>query len=60
MGPQRAETVAWLEVYNEKCQPRWGHGRLVYKASPAAKGTYEKPRGHLGEMNGSGQSRYGS
>ena len=45
------ETLAWLKVYNTKCQPPWSDKELAHKAKDAAKAKHEKPRGYL--LNGS-------
>ena len=45
------ETLAWLKVYNAKCQPPWSDKELAHKAKDAAKAKHEKPRGYL--LNGS-------
>ena len=41
------ETLAWLKVYNAKCQPPWSDKELAHKAKDAAKAKHEKPRGYL-------------
>ena len=41
------ETLAWLKIYNAKCQPPWTDKELEHKAKDAAKAKHEKPRGHL-------------
>jgi hypothetical protein len=45
------ETLAWLKVYNTKCQPPWSDKDLAHKAKNAAKAKHEKTRGYL--LNGS-------
>ena len=42
-----AETVAWLVIYNRKCEPMWPATRLQYKAEQAASVPHENPRGYL-------------
>jgi hypothetical protein len=42
-----AETVAWLVIYNRKCEPMWPATRLQYKAEQAANTSHEKVRGYL-------------
>jgi hypothetical protein len=41
------ETLAWLKVYNTKCEPPWSDKELAHKAKDAAKAKHEKPRGYL-------------
>ena len=41
------ETLAWLALYNERCQPPWSEHELCHKAAQAAKVEHKKPRGHL-------------
>jgi hypothetical protein len=41
------ETLAWLKVYNTKCQPPWRDKDLAHKAKDAAKAKHEKTRGYL-------------
>ena len=41
------ETLAWLKVYNTKCEPQWSEKELKHKAAYATKVTHDKPRGHL-------------
>ena len=41
------ETLAWLKVYNTKCQPPWNDKELAHKAKDAAKAKHEKTRGYL-------------
>ena len=40
-------TLAWLKVYNERCEPKWSERELAHKAASAAKAEHKKPRGHL-------------
>ena len=41
------DTLAWLKVYNERCEPKWNEKELAHKAASAAKAEHTKPRGHL-------------
>jgi hypothetical protein len=41
------ETLAWLKVYNTKCEPPWSDKELAHKAKDAAKAKHEKSRGYL-------------
>ena len=41
------DTLAWLKVYNERCEPKWSDKELAHKAADAARSAYDKPRGHL-------------
>ena len=41
------ETLAWLKVYNAKCEPPWSDKELAHKVKDAAKAKHEKPRGYL-------------
>jgi hypothetical protein len=41
------ETLAWLKVYNAKCEPPWSDKELEHKAKDAAKAKHDKPRGYL-------------
>jgi hypothetical protein len=41
------ETLAWLKVYNKKCEPRWSDKELEHKAKDATKVQHDKPRGYL-------------
>ena len=41
------ETLAWLKIYNTKCEPPWTNKELAHKAKDAAKAKHEKPRGYL-------------
>jgi hypothetical protein len=45
------EVIAWLRIYNQKCQPPWDEGRLVYKANQATLAAHSKPRGYLLEAD---------
>ena len=40
-------TLAWLKVYNERCEPKWNDKELAHKAAEAARSAHNKPRGHL-------------
>ena len=42
-----ADTLRWLEHFNQKCLPPWDDYRLVYKAGQAASASHQKPRGYL-------------
>ena len=46
-GLSEDETLAWLKVYNAKCEPRWSEKELKHKAKDAASADHEKPRGYL-------------
>jgi hypothetical protein len=35
------ETLAWLKVYNTKCEPPWSDKELAHKAKDAAKAKHE-------------------
>ena len=41
------DTLAWLRIYNQRCQPPWTDKELAHKAAEAAKAEHNKPRGHL-------------
>ena len=41
------DTLAWLKVYNERCEPKWSEKELAHKAASAAKAEHKKPRGHF-------------
>lgn len=41
------QTLAFLRIYNAKCQPAWSEKELAHKAGQAAKANHQKPRGHL-------------
>ena len=41
------ETLAWLKIYNERCDPKWSDRELAHKAADAAKAKHNNPRGHL-------------
>ena len=41
------DTLAWLKVYNERCEPKWSDKELAHKAAEAARSACDKPRGHL-------------
>ena len=41
------DTLAWLKVYNERCEPKWSDKELVHKAASAAEAEHQKPRGHF-------------
>ena len=43
----KEDTLAWLKVYNERCEPKWNDKELAHKAADAARSTHDKPRGHL-------------
>ena len=43
----KEDTLAWLKVYNERCEPKWNDTELAHKAADAARSTHDKPRGHL-------------
>jgi len=51
-----AQTLSYLLLYNQRCQPPWDEKELVHKASEAAKSQHSKPRGHL--LGGDG--KYGN
>lgn len=42
-----AETLRFLKVYNDGCQPPWMDRDLRHKVNQAAAATHTKPRGHL-------------
>ena len=41
------ETLAWLKIFNAKCQPPWSDKELAHKANDAATAKHEKSRGYL-------------
>jgi hypothetical protein len=42
------EALAWLRVYNQRCEPPWSDAELKQKLRYAARSEYhDKPRGHL-------------
>ena len=41
------ETLAWLKIYNAKCEPPWSDKELEHKAKQAAQAKHDKPRGYL-------------
>jgi hypothetical protein len=41
------DTLAWLRIYNQRCQPPWTDKELAHKAAEAARAKHNKPRGHL-------------
>jgi hypothetical protein len=41
------ETLAWLEYYNQKCEPPWSLAELRHKAQDAQRATHQRPRGYL-------------
>jgi hypothetical protein len=42
-----AETLRWLERYNERCKPAWSPRELAHKAQGAAQATHMNPRGYM-------------
>lgn len=46
-GLSEEDTLAWLKVYNERCQPPWSEKELKHKAAQAGKVKHGKPRGYL-------------
>jgi hypothetical protein len=47
------ETLAWLKVYNAKCNPLWTDKELEHKAKDVARAKHNKPRGYLLGESGS-------
>ena len=42
------QTLEFLRIYNQRCEPPWNESRLAYKAGQAARATnHHKPRGYL-------------
>jgi len=42
------EAMAYMQVYNQRCEPRWTDKELLHKLEDALnKATLDKPRGHL-------------
>jgi hypothetical protein len=46
-GLPESETLEWLKIYNQKCEPPWSHDRLEHKVAQAVKTPHLKLRGHL-------------
>jgi hypothetical protein len=46
-GLCEADTLRWLQRYNEKCAPPWSLAELRHKAVSAAKAKHSMPRGHM-------------
>ena len=41
------EVYGWLKYFNQKCEPPWDDGRLMYKTAQAVNATHTKPHGHF-------------
>lgn len=41
------QTLAYLRIYNAKCEPPWSAKELVHKAGQAAGAKHQKSRGYL-------------
>jgi hypothetical protein len=46
-GLSEAETLRWLQRYNERCVPAWSLAELRHKASDAVKAKHSQLRGHM-------------
>lgn len=51
-GLSEADTLRWLQRYNEKCEPAWTLAELKHKATSATKVEHSKPRGHMARDEG--------
>jgi hypothetical protein len=49
--------LTWLQIYNERCQPRWTLEELQHKIDDAIHADHGKPRGHLLGLNGGPKRR---
>ena len=51
-GLSEADTLRWLQRYNEKCEPAWTLAELKHKVTSATKAEHSKPRGHMARDEG--------
>ena len=54
-GLSDSESLHYLSLYNERCQPKWSESELSHKIQSALNAQHSKPRGHL-----AGSSSFGS
>lgn len=41
------EALAYLQAYNQRCEPPWSEKELAHKINSAQKAMHDQPRGHL-------------
>ena len=46
------QTLHYLNLYNQRCQPEWNEREILHKVNEAVKAQHSKPRGHLLGSNG--------
>lgn len=46
-GLSADEALAYLQAYNQRCEPPWSEKELAHKIDSAQKAMHDQPRGHL-------------